>query len=106
MSAATVPISEASRKLLKELAARTGQSEIDVLDKALDALELLVGSGENGVVATDAAPNVAMLQALSRVRAIRNGMNPRKDEKDYSREARSGAMYGYGNDDEPRLGRD
>jgi hypothetical protein len=37
MSAPTVPISEASHQLLKELAERTGQTMADVLDKALDA---------------------------------------------------------------------
>ena len=36
MSAPTVPISDASRRLLKELASKTGQSEVDVLDKALN----------------------------------------------------------------------
>jgi hypothetical protein len=37
MSAPTVPISEASHRLLKELAEQTGQTMADVLDKALDA---------------------------------------------------------------------
>jgi predicted transcriptional regulator len=37
MSAPTVPISEASYQLLKELAEQTGQPMLDVLDKALDA---------------------------------------------------------------------
>jgi hypothetical protein len=37
MSAPTVPISEASHRLLKELAEQTGQTEMEVLDKALDA---------------------------------------------------------------------
>jgi hypothetical protein len=37
MSAPTVPISEASYRLLKELAEQTGQTAVDVLDKALDA---------------------------------------------------------------------
>jgi hypothetical protein len=37
MSAPTVPISEASHQLLKELAEHTGQPMMDVLDKALDA---------------------------------------------------------------------
>jgi hypothetical protein len=37
MSMQTVPISEASHKLLKELAEQTGQTTMDVLDKALDA---------------------------------------------------------------------
>jgi hypothetical protein len=37
MSAPTVPISEASHRILKELAEQTGQSMLDVLDKALDA---------------------------------------------------------------------
>jgi hypothetical protein len=37
MSAPTVRISEASHQLLKELAEQTGQTMMDVLDKALDA---------------------------------------------------------------------
>src|SRR2546426_6079413 len=37
MSVPTVPISEASYQLLKELAEQTGQTMMDVLDKALDA---------------------------------------------------------------------
>jgi hypothetical protein len=37
MSEPTVPISEASYRLLKDLAEETGQATIDVLDKALDA---------------------------------------------------------------------
>ena len=37
MSAPTVRISEASHQILKELAEKTGQSMMDVLDKALDA---------------------------------------------------------------------
>src|SRR5687768_16343156 len=37
MSAPTVRISEASHQLLKELAGQTGQTMMDVLDKALDA---------------------------------------------------------------------
>jgi hypothetical protein len=37
MSAPTVHINEASHQLLKELAAQTGQTMMDVLDKALDA---------------------------------------------------------------------
>ena len=37
MSAPNVQISEASHQALKQLAAQTGQSMIDVLDKALDA---------------------------------------------------------------------
>jgi hypothetical protein len=36
MSASTVSISEASHRLLQALAAHTGQSTVDVLDKALD----------------------------------------------------------------------
>jgi hypothetical protein len=44
------------------------------------------------------APNTAMLQALSDIEAIRKGMNPRKGTKDYLREARSGGMYGFGDD--------
>jgi hypothetical protein len=37
MTAPTVPISEASHQILKELAEKTGQSMMDVLDMALDA---------------------------------------------------------------------
>ena len=37
MSAPTIPISEASHQILKELSARTGQTMADVLDRALDA---------------------------------------------------------------------
>src|SRR6266851_1046073 len=37
MSAPTVRISEASHQLLKELAEQTGQTIMEVLDKALDA---------------------------------------------------------------------
>ncbi len=37
MSTPSVPISEASRRILHELAEQTGQTETEVLDKALDA---------------------------------------------------------------------
>jgi hypothetical protein len=37
MSAPTVPISEASHQILKEVAEQTGQTMMDVLDKAVDA---------------------------------------------------------------------
>jgi predicted transcriptional regulator len=37
MTAPTVRISEASHQILKELAEQTGQTMMDVLDKALDA---------------------------------------------------------------------
>ena len=37
MSAPTVRISEASHQILKELSEQTGQTMMDVLDKALDA---------------------------------------------------------------------
>ena len=37
MSAQTVPISEASHQMLKELAEQTGQTMMDLLDKALEA---------------------------------------------------------------------
>jgi len=36
MAAPTIHISEASHQILKELAEHTGQTMIDVLDKALD----------------------------------------------------------------------
>ena len=39
MSAPTVQISEASHRILKELAEQTGQTTTDVLDKALDAYQ-------------------------------------------------------------------
>jgi hypothetical protein len=37
MSAATILLSEASHRILKDLAVQTGQTMTDVLDKALDA---------------------------------------------------------------------
>lgn len=37
MSGPTVPITEASHQILKELAEETGQTMMEVLDKALDA---------------------------------------------------------------------
>jgi hypothetical protein len=37
MSSPTIPISEASHRLLEKLAEQTGQSTSEVLDKALDA---------------------------------------------------------------------
>jgi hypothetical protein len=37
MFASSVPISEASYQLLQQLAEQTGQSTVDLLDKALDA---------------------------------------------------------------------
>src|ERR1700722_13191195 len=37
MATPTIPISESSQRLLRELAAQTGQTMTDVLDKALDA---------------------------------------------------------------------
>jgi len=37
MSTPTVPISETSHQILKELVERTGQTMMDVLDKALDS---------------------------------------------------------------------
>jgi hypothetical protein len=37
MATPTVPISEPSHQILKELAEKTGQTMMDVLDKALDA---------------------------------------------------------------------
>jgi hypothetical protein len=36
MSSLTIPISERSNQLLKELADQTGQNSLDILDKALD----------------------------------------------------------------------
>jgi hypothetical protein len=43
-------------------------------------------------------PNAAMLQALSAIQEIRKGINPKTDPNDYLREARAGAMYGFGDD--------
>ena len=37
MSGPTIRISEASQQILQELADQTGQTKMDVLDKALDA---------------------------------------------------------------------
>jgi hypothetical protein len=37
MSVANVAISETARQVLKDLARKTGQTELDILDKALDA---------------------------------------------------------------------
>jgi hypothetical protein len=37
MSAPTVPISDASHHILKQLAEQTGQTTVEVLDRALDA---------------------------------------------------------------------
>jgi hypothetical protein len=37
MSLPTIPISEASHRVLQELAAQTGQTMVEVLDKALDS---------------------------------------------------------------------
>ena len=44
-------------------------------------------------------PNVGMLHALQAMEEVWTGMNPKKDDKDYLREARSGEMYGLGGDD-------
>jgi hypothetical protein len=45
-------------------------------------------------------PNQAMLNALAEVERIQKGMQPKEDknEREYLREARSGGMYGYGDD--------
>ena len=43
--------------------------------------------------------NVGMLNALQAMQEVWKGMNPKKDDKDYLREARSGAMYDFGDDD-------
>jgi len=43
-------------------------------------------------------PNTSMLRALEEIEGVWVGMNPKKDEVDYLREAREGAMYGL--DDE------
>jgi hypothetical protein len=50
------------------------------------------GGPENG----DRPPNTAMLLALRELEEIRRGMNPKRDEKDYLREAREGGTYGFG----------
>jgi hypothetical protein len=39
-----------------------------------------------------------MLQALREIEEASKAMNPQTDKKDYLREGRSGAMYGYGDD--------
>ena len=52
-----------------------------------------------GAASGGRTPNVAMLQVLSEIEEIRKGMHPKKDQKDYLREAREGAMYGFGDDD-------
>jgi hypothetical protein len=44
------------------------------------------------------APNAAMLKLLSEIGEIRKSMDPKRDQKDYLREARAGAMYGFGDD--------
>ena len=43
--------------------------------------------------------NSAMLQALREITELTKDMNPKKDPKDYLREAREGAMYGLAHDD-------
>lgn len=45
-------------------------------------------------------PNQAMLNALLKIEAIQQGMQPQEDKntQDYIREARSGGMYGNGPD--------
>jgi len=45
------------------------------------------------------APNAAVLHALDKIEEAWQGMNPKMDKHDYLREARSGAMYGFGDDD-------
>ena len=46
-------------------------------------------------------PNQASLDAMARIAEIQRGMNPKagKDSLEYLREAREGAMYGYGSDE-------
>lgn len=45
-------------------------------------------------------PNQAMLNALLKIEAIQQGMQPKEDKntQDYIREARCGGMYGNGSD--------
>ena len=43
-------------------------------------------------------PNNEMLQALRQIQEIGKEMKPKEDKNDFLREARSGAMYGFGND--------
>ncbi len=46
-------------------------------------------------------PNRAMLEAIADISEIQKDMDPSegKDSLEYLREAREGAMYGYGSDD-------
>jgi hypothetical protein len=43
-------------------------------------------------------PNAAALKVFEEIDEIRKGITPRIDTKDYLSEARSGAMYGFGDD--------
>ena len=43
-----------------------------------------------------AKKNSGMLNALALIEETRKEMKPKKDPKDYLREARSGEMYGFG----------
>ena len=56
-------------------------------------------ANESGRTNGHRAPNTAVLEVLEEIKEIRRGINPKKDTKDYLDEARSGAMYGYGDDD-------
>jgi hypothetical protein len=60
-------------------------------------LTLVGDSGGRGEKAP--APNQDMLDALKEIEELWKSMNPKKDKEDYLDEARSGAMYGYGDDD-------
>jgi len=41
-------------------------------------------------------PNMGMLHVLQKLEEIRKDMNPKIDKKNYLREAREGAIYGFG----------
>jgi hypothetical protein len=47
----------------------------------------------------DRAPNTGMLEALASITNLVRETKPNPDKADYLREAREGAMYGFGNDD-------
>jgi hypothetical protein len=81
MSAPTVPISEASQRLLKELAEQTGQTEMEVLDKALDAYsrKLFLDAVNAGYAALRADPQ-AWAEELEKRRlwdaTLMDGLDP------------------------------
>ena len=50
---------------------------------------------------TKVEPNLALMEAMRRIRAIHERMHPKtgKDSVEYVREAREGRLYGYGHDE-------